>query len=115
MTLREKQSLFVILIAKLIDHAYAVGYDMTFGECWRSPEEAVRLAKAGKGVKNSLHCSRLAIDFNLFLNGKYLTKTEEYADLGLWWEAQSGLNYECVWGGRFNDGNHFSIAYGGRK
>ena len=115
MTLREKQSLFVLLVAKLIDHAYAVGYDLTFGEAYRSPEEAARLAKLGKGIKASLHTSRLAIDFNLFLDKRYLKKTEDYAELGLFWESQSGLNYECVWGGRFNDGNHFSIAYGGRK
>lgn len=115
MTLREKQSLFVVLIANLIDYGYAVGFEMTFGECYRSPEEAMRLAKLGKGIANSLHTSRLAIDINLFLDGKYLTKSEDYAELGLWWEAHSTKSYECCWGGRFNDGNHFSIAHAGRK
>lgn len=115
MTLREKQSLFVMLICELIDHAHAVGYEVTFGECYRSKEEAIRLANAGKGIINSLHCSRLAIDLNLFLDGKYLKKSEEYAEVGLYWESMSFDDIECVWGGRFNDGNHFSIAYGGRK
>lgn len=112
LTLREKQSFFVYLVHYLIQFADVQGYELTFGECWRSPEEAKRLAKLKKGIKRSLHCDRLAIDLNLFKEGKYLTKTEDYRELGEYWERLDDL---CSWGGHFNDGNHFSLTHGGRK
>lgn len=115
MTLRDKQSVFVLLIADLIQHAYSLGYQLTFGETYRSPEEAARLAKAGLGIKASLHTQRLAVDLNLFKDGKYLSASNAYRPLGEYWEGQSGTEYDCCWGGRFGDGNHFSIAHGGRK
>ena len=115
MTLREKQSIFVNLIAELIFHAQSLGYALTFGEALRSPEEAMRLSKLNKGIKNSLHISKLAIDLNLFRNGKYLTKSEDHKQLGEWWEKQSFADIKCIWGGRFGDGNHYSIEHQGRK
>lgn len=115
MTLRQKQSLFASLTARLIDQAIALGFEVTFGETYRSPEEAKRLAKLGKGIVNSLHCQRLAIDLNLFRDGVYLSSSASHEPLGVWWEAQSTEDYECAWGGRFGDGNHYSIAHGGRK
>ena len=113
LTLREKQSLFVELVAVLIAEANRLGYALTFGEAYRSPEEAARLAALGKGIKASLHTQRLAVDFNLFIGGKYITRSEHYLLLGEFWE---GLNPLCRWGGRFKrpDGNHFSLAHGGK-
>lgn len=117
MTLREKQSIFTELVAYLIIEAIKKGYDVTLGEVYRSEEEALRLFKIGKGVKNSLHTKRLAIDLNLFRNGKYLTQSEDYKSLGEWWERQSTNAFKCAWGGRFKrvDGNHFSIEHAGVK
>ena len=111
MTLRQKQSLFVSLLARLIVYAYDQGYELTCGEAWRSPEEAARLAEAGKGIAQSLHGLRLAIDLNLFRAGKYLSSTEAHADLGAYWESLHPL---CRWGGRFRDGNHYSLTHGGK-
>jgi hypothetical protein len=110
-TLRQKQSLFAVLVAQLIQHATIEGYEVTFGDAYRSPEEAARLAKAGKGIATSLHTQRLAIDLNLFKGGIYLSSTEAHRPLGEWWERQHDL---CRWGGRFRDGNHYSLAHGGR-
>lgn len=115
MTLREKQSVFALRVARLLQKAHALGYDVTFGETYRSPEEAARLAALGKGIKTSLHTQRLAIDLNLFKDGVYLSSTEAHRPLGEWWEGQSSDGVECAWGGRFNDGNHYSIAHGGRR
>lgn len=115
LTLRQKQSVFAHFLADLIQKAEDLGFEVTMGETFRSQEEAARLARAGKGIKNSLHCQRLAVDLNLFKDGLYLTDGDDYAPLGLWWEQQSGPEYECCWGGRFHDGNHFSITHGGRK
>lgn len=115
MTLRKKQSIFAVLVADLIIKASHLGYDVTLGETYRSEEEALRLFKIGKGVKNSLHTKRLAIDINLFIDGKYLDKSEQYIQLGEWWESLSTSKFTCAWGGRFKrtDGNHFSIEHNG--
>lgn len=115
MTLRQKQSAFCRYVARLIQQAGAMGYEVTFGETYRSPEEAERQARLGKGIKNSLHTQRLAIDLNLFRDGAYLSSTESHRPLGEWWEAQSTDEIQCAWGGRFKDGGHYSFAHGGRK
>lgn len=103
------------MVAELILQAQLMGYAITLGEAYRSPEEALRLSKNKKGIKRSLHCDRLAIDLNLFKDGKFMEDTESHRPLGEWWEQQSFGDIKCAWGGRFNDGNHYSIAYGGRK
>ena len=100
MTLRQKQSKFARMVADLILFAYTNGYELTFGDAW---------AKTGHMV-NSLHYVRLAIDLNLFRDGKYLTSTEDHRPLGEYWESIGG-----AWGGRFGDGNHYSLEHQGRK
>lgn len=100
MTLREKQSKFVRMVALLIQFAYEKGYELTFGDAW---------AQSGH-KKNSNHYIRLAIDLNLFKSGKYLNKTEDHKELGEFWESIGG-----IWGGHFKDGNHYSLEYEGRK
>lgn len=107
MTLREQQSLFAQLVARLILKAAEAGYEVTFGEAWRTPEQALLNHRKGTGTVNSLHLSRLAIDLNLFKAGKWLAATEDHRALGLWWEHQ---HPSCRWGGRFNDGNHYSFT-----
>ncbi|MDT2035562.1 M15 family metallopeptidase [Providencia rettgeri] len=110
MTLSEKQALFTVMIAKLICWADEHGYRLTFGEAYRTPEQAAANAKSGKGIKNSLHTQRLAVDFNLFKNGVWLTKSTDHQPLGEYWESIGG-----TWGGRFNDGNHYSLEHNGVK
>lgn len=107
MTLRQKQSLFVFLVARLIIFANENGYEFTFGEAYRTPEQAELNAKKGIGIKDSLHTQKLAIDLNLFKNGQYLSSTEAHRLMGEWWERQHSL---CRWGGRWNDGNHYEIT-----
>lgn len=98
------------MVAGLIQFAYQQGYSLSFGEAYRPPEVAERYALEGRGISNSLHTSRLAIDLNLFQKGKYLTKSEDYLPLGEYWESIGGS-----WGGRFSkpDGNHFSLEHNG--
>lgn len=115
MTLRQKQSLFAKLAAGLILHAYKLGYEVTLGEAYRPKEMADLHAQQGKGISNSLHTQRLAIDLNLFKDGVYLTTSEAHKPLGDWWKKQHEL---CCWGGDFRpkrDGNHYSLTHGGRK
>ncbi|CAI1862491.1 MULTISPECIES: M15 family metallopeptidase [Serratia] len=110
MTLSEKQQLFTKLIAQLILWADEKGYRLTFGEAYRTPEQAKLNAQSGKGIANSLHTQRLAVDFNLFINGQYQTDSAAYLELGKFWESIGGS-----WGGRFSrpDGNHFSLEHNG--
>lgn len=117
MTLREKQSIFAKLLGIFLREIYALGYEVTLGECYRTPEQAALNAKQGKGIKNSLHTRRLAIDLMLFKDGELLALTEQYEPIGKIWESYSTPEYTCCWGGRFSkpDGDHFSIADGGQK
>ena len=66
----------------------------------------------GYGHSKSAHKHRLAIDINLFKDGVFMDGTEAHRQLGEWWEKQ-GPDY--AWGGRFNDGNHYSFEHGGIK
>ncbi len=110
MTLSEKQALFTVKIAQLINWADERGYRLTFGEAYRTPEQAALNAKKGSGISNSLHTQRLAVDFNLFINGQYQQDSAAYSPLGEYWESIGG-----AWGGRFSkpDGNHFSLEHNG--
>jgi hypothetical protein len=115
MTLGEKQRLFTKLVGQLIGWCYQNGYELTFGDAYRSPEQAALNAQSGAGIANSLHTRRLAIDLNLFKNGVYLSDSVSYKPLGDYWKS---LDPGCCWGGDFHtraDGNHFSITDGGVK
>lgn len=111
MTLREKQSKFVLMVAQLINKAIELGYELTLGDAYRDPRLHGQLGeKKGYGHPKSCHKLRLAIDLNLFKDGKYLEGTEAHRPLGEWWESIGGS-----WGGRFNDGNHYSMEHEGNK
>lgn len=107
MTLGQRQRLFAALVGTLITRAYLTGYEISLGAAFRTQAEAERL-----GFKNSNHTRSLAIDLNLFRSGRYLQRTDEHRELGEWWEQQHEL---CRWGGRFGDGNHYSLEYKGVK
>ena len=97
MSLRKKQSEFVRKVSLLILFAYEKGYELTFGDAYAHDGHC----------DDSFHYQRLAIDLNLFKDGKYLTKTNDHLPLGLFWESIGGS-----WGGRWDDGNHYSWGEG---
>ncbi len=111
MNLLEQQSTFAKNVAKLLVYIFDEGHLCTLGEAFRTKEQAEIYAKSGKGIKDSLHCERLAIDLNLFtFDGKYLDKTDDYHQIGEYWES---LHPRNRWGGRFKerpDGNHFQMT-----
>lgn len=111
MSMVDKQNRFTGMVAKLIIFAQDKGYQLTFGGAFRTETQAKLNAANGSGISNSLHTQRLAIDFNLFKDGEYLTDTSDYKELGEYWESLGGS-----WGGRFKtrpDGNHFSLEHNG--
>lgn len=102
LTLREKQSKFAYLAAKLIITAYARGYEMTLGDAYRDP-------RCTYGSDVSLHRQRLAIDLNLFKDGQWLKDGSGHDDLHDLWDD---------WGGApriEHDLNHYSIEHEGRR
>jgi hypothetical protein len=112
MKLSQAQQQFAQDVARLITHIYNQGYTCTLGECWRSKEQAEIYAKEGKGIINSLHCKRLAIDLNLFKDGAYLTNSKDYLRFGSFWETLDAKNrwggfFVKKYGGSRVDGNHF--------
>lgn len=98
------------MFARLIQKADELGFEVTLGEAWRPPELAALYAKQGRGIANSLHTQRLAVDINLFKDGVWVKETEGHRILGEWWESIGG-----TWGGRFGDGNHYSLEHNGVK
>jgi hypothetical protein len=101
LTLGERQELFSRCIAKLILKMYDMGYQVRCGDFWAKPRNPL------EHKKYSLHYDKCAADLNLFHNGKFLSKTEDHADFGAYWEA---LDPHCRWGGRYNDGNHYEVT-----
>ena len=95
MTLRQKQSKFARMVALLIQFAHEQGYEVTFGDAW---------ADIGH-IENSFHYKRLAIDLNLFRNGRYRRSTAAHGPLGHFWQSLGGS-----WGGLYGDGNHYSLG-----
>ena len=141
MTLGEQQKLFVRLVHKLLAYGWDLGWEFTFGESFRSDEQAeinslgqdgreklavliqgqypdlaLKVRNNGKnnGIRLSIHQDKLAVDLNLFhrVSGAYLGETEDHELLGAYWESLHPL---CRWGGKFRDGNHYSMEFMGRK
>lgn len=114
MTLGEKQRLFTRLTGMLIEYAYKNGYELTYGDAYRDPRvHGEAGTKKSYSSAHSVHKQRLAVDFNLFKGGQYLTSSEAHRPLGEFWKS---LHPDCRWGGDFSspDGNHYSMTHGGR-
>lgn len=110
-TLRQKQSRFVRMVTLLLIFADKAGYELTFADAYRDPRVFGKVGEdKGYGSGVSLHKERLAIDLNLFKDGKFLQSSKDHERLGEYWESIGGS-----WGGRWNDGNHYSLEHEGRK
>jgi len=110
MLLHDRQVAFTKNVGLLIAFIYSKNCSATFGDAFRSPEQAAINAASGKGIAHSLHCERLAIDLNLFnAAGTYVTDKPSYQPFGDYWKSLSPHNR---WGGDFVhlvDSNHFEM------
>ena len=106
MTLSEKQQAFSKDVIRLLIHINESGYQFTFGETWRSHEQAELYAKCGKGIVNSLHCQRMAIDINLFKDSVWLQAVSDHKPFADYWKSLSPMNR---YGGDFKrvDSDHY--------
>ena len=98
MSLRAKQSEFARLVPRLIDKAFELGYEVTLGDAYRDPRVHGPMgSKRSYSHPNSAHKVRLAIDLNLFKDGRYITDNEGAHHL-----ASGGRRCtEARWGGDF--------------
>jgi hypothetical protein len=106
MSLLQEQMEFSLAVAWLINKASEMGYGVTLGDAYRDPRLFGKIGeRKGYGSPRSFHKKRLAIDLNLFRGRSWLSDTKDHAALGKAWEE---YHPKAVWGGRFNDGNHYS-------
>jgi len=103
MTLREARCQFTLSLATLIAWTSTRGYEVAI-------DQAKRCKDCPIGHEKSLHKIGLAVDLLLYRDGEYLTETSDYVELGEFWEE---LGY--AWGGRWGDGDHFSLPWEGMK
>ena len=97
------------MLPQLLEKAHEMGYEVTLGDAYRDARLFGQIGEQrGYGHPRSGHKLRLAIDLNLWKDDVYLTTTEAHRPLGEWWESIGGS-----WGGRFNDGNHYSLEFNG--
>lgn len=113
MSLVTEQAAFLLDMCKLIQYATEQGFTLTAGELYRTPEQQEIYLKTGRSsTMNSLHLKRLAVDFNIFKNGKLVGDKASLAPLGVYWESLHPLN---SWGGngkKLVDTPHFSRGDG---
>ncbi len=108
MSLVDEQAAFLVHAANLIQHAVSLGFVVTGGELYRTPEQQALHVKAGRSrTMQSKHLSRLAIDLNFFRDGQLTYDKATLQPVGDYWEA---LDPKNSWGGnwsRFPDTPHF--------
>lgn len=104
----QQQADFLQALCRLVTWAGAYGYTLTLGEAERPKELAELYAKTGRGITDSQHRKRLAVDLHLYVGGVYQDSTEAHARIGDQWEK---LDRRARWGGRFPrpDGNHYEF------
>lgn len=97
MTLSDKQKIFTFNIHKLIEFAFKNGFELTFGEVYRTIEQQTIYFNTGRSkTMKSRHIERLAVDFNIFKDKILLNDALKIQPLGEYWMS---LNTENVWGG----------------
>lgn len=88
----ERQQTFTLNVARLIIYINQQGYACTFGETYRPKEMAQIYARTGRGVLDSNHLYKLAVDLNLFKNGVYLSDAKEYRQFAEYWLTLNPFN-----------------------
>ena len=114
MKLNERQRKFAFFFTKLVQWAFANGYEVVIGEVQRTKEQQEIYVKSGRSkTMDSDHIEKCAGKLFLFkmqTSGYgYITDSAQYKPLGDYWKS---LHPMCRWGGDFKslvDGNHFEM------
>ena len=103
MSLSDKQQRFTRARNLLEQFAFYSGYELTLGDAYRDPRTTY-------GHPKSTHRSRLAQDYNIFKDGKYLDGEDAYRAFGVmhdYWDMLGGSKRIEA------DMNHFSFSHDG--
>ena len=104
-----EQADFLLDVGRLVQKATELGFQVTAGELYRTPEQQEIYVKTGRSkTMQSLHLQRRAVDLNFFKDGKLVYDKAVLAPLGAYWESLHPLN---SWGGngiKLVDVPHFS-------
>lgn len=114
MSLNAKQARFTYKIAQLIVWAKeSLGVDLIGAELFRTKEQAEIYAKTGKGIINSVHRLKLALDMYVYKDGKILWDSNYYHAIGRKWKS---MDDDARWGGdmKRRDVYHYSFYHKGR-
>ena len=113
MSLVAEQAAFLRDVRKLLARADELGFVVTGGELYRTPEQQEIYVRTGRSkTMNSIHLKRCAIDLNFFKDGKIIWDKATIAPLGAYWES---LHVKNRWGGNFSsivDCPHFERNVG---
>ena len=113
MSLVHEQWRFLRQVAELLRKADELGFFVSAGELYRTPEQQTLHVRNGRSTTmNSQHLKRLAIDLNFFREQpdgslQLVQGVEELRPLGQFWESLDPANR---WGGNWNsfkDTPHF--------
>jgi len=99
MELFEKRILFTNNVCKLIAFITAHSIGVSFGETYRTYEQAKLYFEQGIGAIDSQHCKGLAVDLNLYRGNEYLKDAKDYICAGKYWEL---LHHDNRWGGNWD-------------
>ena len=112
MSLNAKQVEFTRDVGKLLNYASLSSQPVILAEAYRTAYQAAEYARTGKGIKNSAHCKKLAVDLFRVREGTVSWRRSDYAALGTYWR---NLHPENRWGGDFKsrDCVHFSRLHNG--
>jgi len=114
LSLNRKQVEFTRTLAYFLQWCFENDFEVIGAELYRTPAQAREYAKQGRGIVNSVHTKKLAIDLFVFdkETGKVTWDVERYAPLSAKWKQM----HPCArWGGDFRnrDAVHFSFEHNG--
>lgn len=106
MSLVREQSVFLLQVCELIRRAGELGFLVSGGELYRTPEQQALHVKNGRSTTMaSQHLKRLAVDLNFFKTAadgtpQLFYDVETLRPLGQYWESLDSANR---WGGNWNN------------
>lgn len=100
MSLVADQAGFLLDVGKLVVYATSLGFEVTAGEAFRTPEQQQIYVRTGRSkTLASNHLRRLAMDLNFIRGGKLIYDAKALEPIGDYWES---LHPRNRWGGHFS-------------
>jgi hypothetical protein len=108
MSMVDEQFAFLQDVMKLVAYAAQLGFKVTGGELFRTPEQqAIYIQKGLTHTSNSYHLKRLAIDLNFFKDDSLVGDISVLTPLGNYWQSLNPKNSAGMLWESFKDTDHF--------